>query len=106
MKYQRHLFKNVKNKQLLIVINFNSININQIIDDHFRKHQETTKIRTSKQFNLQTMLLVLENLAQNKSIHQIAKEIHFSAKAIRTNLKKSLHYSDLLVDENGKKLKI
>ena len=52
------------------------------------------------------MLLVLENLAQNKSIHQIAKEIHFSAKAIRNNLKKYLHYSDLLVDENGKKLKI
>ena len=44
MKYQRHLFKNVKNEQLLIVINFNSNNINQIIDDHFRKHQETTKI--------------------------------------------------------------
>ena len=48
MKYQRHLFKNVKNEQLLIMINFNSNNINQIIDDHFRKHQETTKIRTSK----------------------------------------------------------
>ena len=71
MKYQRHLLKNVKNEQLLIVINFNSININQIIDDHFRKHQETTKIRTSKQFSRQTMLLVLENLIQNKSINQI-----------------------------------
>ena len=46
MKYQRHLFKNVKNEQLLIVINFNFNNINQIIDDHFRKHQETTKIHT------------------------------------------------------------
>ena len=105
MKYQRHFFKNVRNEQLLIVINFNSNNINQIIDDHFRKHQETTKIRTSKQFSPQTMLLVLENLAQNKSINQIAKEIHFSAKAIRNNLKKALHYSDLLVDENGKKIK-
>ena len=105
MKYQRHLFKNVKNEQLLIVISFNSNNINQIIDDHFREHQETTKIRTSKQFSPQTMLLVLENLAQNKSINQIAKEIHFSAKAIRNNLKKALHYSDLLVDENGKKIK-
>ena len=86
MKYQRHLFKNVKNKQLLIVINFNSININQIIDDHFRKHQETTKIRTSKQFSWQTMLLVLENLTQNKSINQIKWLIYRLNVKIETDL--------------------
>ena len=45
MIYQRDLFKNIKNEQLLITINFNSNNINQIIDDHFYKHQETIKIR-------------------------------------------------------------
>ena len=50
-------------------------------------------------------LLVLENLAQNKSINQITKEIHFSIKAIRNNLKKALHCSSLLADENGKKIK-
>ena len=72
----------------------------------FASIKKQLKSTQSKQFNPQTMLLVLENLVQNKSINQIAKEIHFSAKAIKNNLKKALHYSDFWVDENGKKLKI
>ena len=35
MKYQRQLFKNIRNGQLLISINFNLNDINQIINDHF-----------------------------------------------------------------------
>ena len=101
MKYQTNLIKNVNSNPIFIKINLDLDVVNAIID-HFWKNQiGGTRLPSTPQ----TMRDVLYWLAQDKSINQIAKIIHFSTKAIRNNLKLSIYYEDCLVDQNGKTIR-
>ena len=102
MKYQTNLIKNVNGNPIFIKINLDLDAVNATID-HFWKNQiGGTRLPSTNFFSPQTMRDILYWLAQDKSINQIAKIIHFSPKAIRNNLKLSIYYEDCLVDQNGK----